>query len=192
LPDLLEGGDLHAPHGEPARSLPASSRGQQTCRVGKLTAVRKLLNVWRSIRDDLPERHFPNEKELFKACSAEWRSANPAPDPAQWASIPDPNDRLAAALPALYEWYRSCEAMRANLLRDLAALPPAIGKNIESYPRTVTDALDAGWPHRSRLRRAAIGHAVAFETWRSLAYEGLTDIEAAQLIIGLVSTADRP
>jgi AcrR family transcriptional regulator len=137
-------------------------------------------------------RHFPNEKELFKACSAEWRSANPAPDPAQWASMPDPNDRLAAALPALYEWYRSCEAMRANLLRDLAALPPAIGKNIESYPRTVTDALDAGWPHRSRLRRAAIGHAVAFQTWRSLAHEGLTDIEAAQLIIGLVSTADRP
>jgi AcrR family transcriptional regulator len=137
-------------------------------------------------------RHFPNETELFKACSAEWRSANPAPDPAQWASISDPYDRLATALIALYDWYRSCEAMRANLLRDLAVLPPAIGKNIESYPRTVTDVLDTGWPHRSRLRRAAIGHAVAFETWRSLAHEGLTDTEAAQLIIGLISTADQP
>jgi hypothetical protein len=81
--------------------------------------------------------------------------------------------------------------MRANLLRDLAALPPAIRTRIESYPRTITDVLDAGWAHRSRLRRAAIGHAVAFETWQSLAHEGLTDTEAAQLIIGLISTADQ-
>jgi AcrR family transcriptional regulator len=137
-------------------------------------------------------RHFPNEESLFTACSAEWRSANPAPDPADWADIPDPYDRLARALPALFGWYRSSEAMRANLLRDLAALPPAIRTRIESYPRTVTDVLDAGWPHRSRLRGAAIGHAVAFETWRSLAHEGLTDTEAAQLIIGLISTADQP
>jgi AcrR family transcriptional regulator len=136
-------------------------------------------------------RHFPNETELFKACSSEWRSANPAPDPAQWTAIPHPSDRLAAALPALYGWYRSCEGMRANLLRDLAALPPGIGKNIESYPRTITDILEAGWPHRSRLRRAAISHAVAFDTWRSLAHEGLTDTEAAGLIIGLIATADQ-
>jgi AcrR family transcriptional regulator len=136
-------------------------------------------------------RHFPNETELFTACSAEWRSANPGPNPAEWADIPDPYDRLATALPALYGWYRSSETMRANLLRDLAALPPAIRTRIESYPRTITDVLDAGWAHRSRLRRAAIGHAAAFETWQSLAHEGLTDIEAAQLIIGLISTADQ-
>jgi AcrR family transcriptional regulator len=134
-------------------------------------------------------RHFPNEDALFKACSAEWRSANPAPDADQWATISDPYDRLARALPALYGWYRSSQAMRANLLRDLAGLPPAIRAGIESYPRTVADVLDAGWPRRCRLRRAAIGHAVAFETWRSLAHEGLSDVEAAKLIIGMISTA---
>jgi AcrR family transcriptional regulator len=137
-------------------------------------------------------RHFPNEDALFKACSAEWRSANPAPNVGQWATISDPYDRLAGALPALYGWYRSSEAMRANLLRDLAVLPPAIRAGIESYPRTVADVLDAGWPRRSRLRRAAIGHAVAFETWQSLAHEGLSDPEAAKLIIGMISTADQP
>src|SRR5215212_7442354 len=78
-------------------------------------------------------RHFPNEDALFKACSAEWRSANPAPDPDQWTTIPDPYDRLRKALPALYSWYRSSEAMRANLLRDLAVLPPAIRTAIESH-----------------------------------------------------------
>jgi AcrR family transcriptional regulator len=134
-------------------------------------------------------RHFPDENALFKACSAEWRTANPAPDPAQWTAIRDPHDRLARALPTLYGWYRSSEAMRANLLRDLAVLPAGIRTGIESYPRAVADVLDAGWQRRSRLRRAAIGHGVAFETWQSLAHEGLTDTEAAQLIIGMVKTA---
>jgi AcrR family transcriptional regulator len=135
-------------------------------------------------------RHFPNEEILFRACSAEWRSANPSPDPAQWAAIPDPHHRLVTALPALYGWYRSSEAMRANLLRDLAVLPVAIRTAIESYPRTVAEVLNTGWPRRSRLRQAAIGHGVAFQTWQSLAHEGLTDSEAAQLIIGLITAAE--
>ena len=134
-------------------------------------------------------RHFPNEETLFKACSAEWRSANPAPDPVQWATVPDPYDRLRSALPALYRWYRSAAAMRANLLRDLAVLPAPIRDAIEAYPRTVADVLDSAWPRRSRLRRAAIAHAVAFETWQSFAHEGLSDAEAAKLMIGLISTA---
>jgi len=79
--------------------------------------------------------------------------------------------------------------MRANLLRDLAVLPSPIRHGIESYPRTVADILDSAWPRRSRLRRAAIAHAVAFETWQSLAREGLSDGEVAKLIIGLISTA---
>jgi hypothetical protein len=59
--------------------------------------------------------------------------------------------------------------MRANLLRDLAVMPPAIRAGIESYPRAVAEVLDSAWRRRSRLRRAAIGHAVAFDTWQSLA-----------------------
>jgi hypothetical protein len=80
--------------------------------------------------------------------------------------------------------------MRTNLLRDLAMLPPPIRAGIESYPRVIADVLDASWPRRSRLRRAAIGHGVAFETWQSLTREGLSDTEAAKLIIGLISTAE--
>ena len=55
-------------------------------------------------------RHFPNEESNFSrhaALSGEARTRRP--NPAQWAAIPDPYDRLAAALPALYGWYRSCE-----------------------------------------------------------------------------------
>ncbi|HEY9376683.1 MAG TPA: helix-turn-helix domain-containing protein [Jiangellaceae bacterium] len=135
-------------------------------------------------------RHFANEDALFAACSAEWRSANPAPEPAEWAAIQDPRERLAAALPALYRWYRSAESMRANLLRDLAVLPPAIRAGIASYPSAIADVLDAGWPEPSRLRQAAIGHAVDFQTWQSLAHHGLTNAEAAVLMTRLIATAD--
>src|SRR3954470_9710893 len=75
-------------------------------------------------------RHFPNEETLFKACSAEWRSANPAPHPDLWTTVSDPYDRLRTALPTLYGWYRSAEAMRSNLLRDLAVLPAPIRDGI--------------------------------------------------------------
>ena len=136
-------------------------------------------------------RHFPSEAALFLACSAEWRNANPSPDPAEWAAITDPRQRLAMALPALYRWYRSVADMRANLLRDLALLPPGIAERIEAYPRTVADVLGSGWSRRSRLRQAAIGHAVAFDTWQSLAREGLSDKKAARLIMEMIIAADR-
>jgi AcrR family transcriptional regulator len=134
-------------------------------------------------------RHFPTEAALFAACSAEWRAANPAPDPAVWAAIGDPRERLSTALTSLFRWYRSSQTMRANLLRDLDALPPAIREGITSYPERVAAVLDEAWPRRSRLRRAAIAHAVAFQTWRSLSTQGLSDGEAAMLMVRLVDGA---
>ena len=113
----------------------------------------------------------------------------PAAHSPRRTTIPDPYDRLWKALPELYGWYRSSEAMRANLLRDLAVLPPAIRTAIETYTRTVAETLDSAWPRTSRLRRAAIAHAVGFATWQSLAHEGLSDSEAAKLMSGLISTA---
>src|SRR5688572_32436472 len=70
-------------------------------------------------------RHFPTEGALFAACSADWLAANPRPNPEPWIGIADPARRLATALDQLYGYYRSTEQMRANLLRDLDALPPA-------------------------------------------------------------------
>ena len=51
-------------------------------------------------------------------------------------------------------------------------------------------ALAAGWtdtPATQRLRMAAIGHAMAFETWRSLTGNGLSDAEAREVMVGFVS-----
>jgi AcrR family transcriptional regulator len=135
-------------------------------------------------------RHFANEAALFVACSADWLAANPRPDLARWAAIADPTRRLASALEELYAYYRSTEQMRSNLLRDMAMLPETIQAGIAGFAPAATAVLDTGWPASApdHLRRAAIGHAVGFETWRSLAAGRLTDAEGAGLMVRLVTS----
>lgn len=135
-------------------------------------------------------RHFPNDEALFVACSADWLAANPRPDLARWAAIADPLRRLDTALDELYAYYRSTEQMRANLIRDIEVFPAGIRAGISGFPAAAADVLEAGWPASSdaRLRRAVIGHVVAFETWRSLAHEGLTNGEARELMARLVTS----
>ena len=120
----------------------------------------------------------------------DWLAANPRPDVSQWATVADPARRLSLALADLYAYYRSTEQMRANLLRDIAALPAPIRSGIAAFPSSVIPVLEVGWADRSsgQLRRAAIAVAVAFETWRSLAGEGLRDDDAAELMVGFVTS----
>ena len=150
-----------------------------------MSAVAELAGVTRATL----YRHFPTEEALFTACSSDWLGANPPPDPSSWATVADPARRLETALGDLYAYYRSTEQMRTNLLRDIAAIPPRFRSGIVAFPPTLVSILEIGWPEGSdaRLRRAAIGHAVGFETWRSLAKEGLTDEEAAELMVRFVT-----
>ncbi len=57
------------------------------------------------------------------------------------------------------------------------------------YWQNVREVLDRGWKARGRKRtllRAVIGHAIEFETWRSLARrEGLDDEVAADTMVSL-------
>jgi hypothetical protein len=61
------------------------------------------------------------------------------------------------------------------------------------YLRQRADDLARAWPAspQERLRRAAIAHALEFDTWRSLAAQGLTDAEAAAVMVGMVTGVRR-
>jgi AcrR family transcriptional regulator len=135
-------------------------------------------------------RHFPDEEALFEACSAHWEAANPPPDIAEWAGIEDPDARLRAALEAMYAYYRQTEAMMANLLRDVEV--PAAGAGMAAfaeYLEAIRGTLLRGRPRR-RAVRAAIGHALAFTTWQSLARDQqLDDQQAVELMCRLVAAA---
>jgi AcrR family transcriptional regulator len=141
------------------------------------------------VRRSTVYRHFPDEEALFDACSSHWRAANPPPDPRSWSSIDDPADRTRTALRELYAFYDGTEAMYVSLLRD-EPLVPAVERRLRDFHgflHSIGDDLTAG---REQPVRAAIGHALAFPTWRSLTSEqGLSRDEAVELMSRLVEAA---
>jgi AcrR family transcriptional regulator len=147
------------------------------------------------VRRSTVYRHFPDEAALFGACSAHWAASNPLPDLERWRAIGDPDQRLTTALGEMYAFYRHTEGMLDNLLRDRAAVP-IIGELMGGYDAFLTAAAEiliAARGVRGKARRralAAIGHALEFSTWRSLArVRGLDDADAAGLMVRLVAAA---
>jgi hypothetical protein len=95
----------------------------------------------------------------------------------------------------LYAFYGRTEGMYTSLLRD-EPLVPSVARRLRDfygYLGAIADALMAGRGlrgHAARRTRAALGHALAFPTWRSLAREqGLTDSDAVTLMCVLVEGA---
>ncbi len=137
-------------------------------------------------------RHFPEERGLLQACQQHFLAAHPPPDPTPWAAIADPEERLRAALGALYAYHRATEAMTANVMRDAPTMP-VLAELLVERPRfmaALRAMLAVGWAipdDRQPLVLAALGHALDFETWRSLARrQGLADGQAVEVMVGLV------
>jgi AcrR family transcriptional regulator len=147
------------------------------------------------VRRSTVYRHFPDEDALFAACSSHWRLANPPPNPSAWAAIEDPAARAETALRELYAFYRSTDGMYTSLLRDEALLPivQRLLRDFYAYLGAIESVLMTGRGlrgHARRRTRAAIGHAIAFPTWRSLTHDQeLTDSDAASLMCRLVEGA---
>ena len=136
-------------------------------------------------------RHFPEEQALLEACQRHFLSEHPPPDPAPWAAIADPARRLRVALGEVYAFHRATEAMTANVLRDAPVMPAlaAVLGEMARYLAAVVALLAEGWrapDDRRDLQRAALGHALDFETWRSLTRrQGLTDEQAVSVMVSL-------
>jgi AcrR family transcriptional regulator len=144
--------------------------------------------------------HFPDITDLLKACSKSWTERHPAPDPAPWAQIGDPQQRLRTALTELYSFYARTEPMRANVLRDAQTMPELaalLEGSVVPYLGAVRDLLAEGWEvgddRRKRLL-ATLKLAIDFHTWRSLERgSGLSREEAVEGILEAVrSTVTRP
>ena len=148
------------------------------------------------VRRSTVYRHFPDEETLFDACSSHWAEQNPVPDVTPWRSIEDPDDRARTALGELYAFYRRNERMLANLYRDETTVEVVRDRfqGFHEHVAAVRDLLMEGRPARGRRRaevRAAVGHALAFATWRSLTIEqGLDDEDAVGMMVRLVAAAE--
>jgi AcrR family transcriptional regulator len=137
--------------------------------------------------------HFPDLRSLFDACSNHWDAENPFPDPARWFAIEDPTRRLRAALDDVYAWYDRVEPELALFLRD-ASLVPENGEIMERQATelaALADQLAHGFG-KPRAARAAIGHALEFETWRSLVRrQGLSRAAAVHAMVQLASAVSQ-
>jgi AcrR family transcriptional regulator len=135
--------------------------------------------------------HFPDLTSLFRACTEHGMRITGVPDAVSWRAIEDPAARLRFGLGDLYAYYRANVRLLGNIARD-RALTAEIGGS-EAFVARMTElfsALAAGWPDDAstqRLRMVAIGHAMEYETWRSLTDKGLSDAEACDLMLRLVS-----
>ena len=163
--------------------------------VGPSRASMSAVAEHAGVRRSTVYRHFADEAALFDACTAHWAAANPPPDLRAWAAIRDPDERLRVALGELYAYFRRTGAMLDNLYRDETTMPLVEERfaAFRGYLAAVRDTLMAGRALRGAARRrtqAALGHATAFSTWRSLTLEqGLDDGEGAALVRALVAAA---
>lgn len=137
-------------------------------------------------------RHFPDDRAMLGACSAHWLEAHPLPDPAYWTGIADPRTRLETALREIYGFFETGAPMLESVLRDESEMEAVAEVMVPlwDYFREVAGGLSAGWEvnrHGQRRVRAAVGHALDFYTWRSLANQGLPNHDAVEFMTGLVS-----
>jgi AcrR family transcriptional regulator len=143
-------------------------------------------------------RHFPDDTSMFEACTSHYATLVPGPDPARWAGIEDPAQRLRAVLLAFYDYYGKSEDVLTHAVRDVPHLPAlaAVLSPWREFVARVREELLEGWKARGSARTrlaAAVGHALRFETWQSLARgEALGDRELADLMVTLAEAATKP
>jgi AcrR family transcriptional regulator len=134
--------------------------------------------------------HFPDAGSMLAACSAHWDQLHPLPRRELWLGETDPRARLRRALDALYAWYESVEDHLVLFARDANAAPEnrELAERRAAARRELADTLLRDLPRRKAVR-AAVGHALEFETWRSLVRrQGLSRRGAVDAMLALVDS----
>ncbi len=152
-------------------------------------------------------RHFPDERSLLQACTGHYLAQNQPPNPSDWLSIEDAEERLRTGLAQLYDYHRRTEVMSARAASDIPQIPipREVLAPMFEYWRQVQEVLVEPWriggsderlvnEHlvNKHLVEAAVGHAISFPTWQSLARDqGLDDADAVLLMVRMVCCAAR-
>jgi AcrR family transcriptional regulator len=137
-------------------------------------------------------RHFPDEDALFAACTAHWAAGQRMPDTSAWLEISDAGPRLESALDDVYRFYEKAEPMLSRTTRDADSMPDFVRARTRAMTEERMTAILAAWPARQRTkaRRALVGHALSFLTWRSLCMEqGLSRKAAVTAMTRMVTGA---
>ncbi len=136
--------------------------------------------------------HFPDIDTLYEACTEHGIRVTAMPEPGPWKAIHDPRLRLQTALLDLFGWYRSNERMLRSVLYDIdpTAPPPTRPDPFDVRMMALFDTLLDDWSVADEFAPtflAVLGHALQFETWRSLTSGGLVDEAAVELLVSIVN-----
>ena len=132
--------------------------------------------------------HFPDELHALPGLLQHWAAKHPLPDIATLAEIDDPVRRLRRlSARSTRGTTRSRPIWRCSFATRPSS-PSGDHRPETSQLATLADAVSLGWPRRKSVR-AAIGHALDFETWRSLVRrQGLSRAQAVDAMARLVAS----
>ena len=125
--------------------------------------------------------HFPDERELFLACSGLALERAPLPAVESWAAIPAGDARVRHGLGELYDWFERNAAMAACVLRDAethALTRETVALRMAPTFARAAELLGEG---RGDRGRALLKVALGFGCWQALA-EGCSPAAAAELM----------
>jgi AcrR family transcriptional regulator len=130
-------------------------------------------------------KHFPTLRDLGLACSGLYSERNPAPDPSSWLSL-DGEERLQLGLTELYQFFDRNRAMISRVLADSVSdeltrelFELRFGQQMGAIRAALAEAL----PSRGNKALAALDLALSFGTWRQLSLSGLSNSDAAQVMV---------
>ncbi len=132
--------------------------------------------------------HFPDLATLLPACTAHWMEQHPLPDLAPVLAIDDPEERLQAALTALYGWYRENASMQRRVFGERPTVPELetwMAQSTDPMLAALASSFSAGFDGPDA--RTLVALALDFWTWQRLDQQGLDDDAAAGLMTGVVS-----
>lgn len=136
--------------------------------------------------------HFPDLDSLFEACTRHGIESTGMPDGASWSEIVDPAERARVGLSELTAWYRANRGMLDRVLADSDPGARDLDDPYSQRMRGMFDRLREAWrvpAKRAPVVDAVLAHAMAYETWRSLAGGGLDDERIVDLLVSWVAAA---
>ena len=113
--------------------------------------------------------HFPEERDLFLACSGLAMERDPLPDFAPLRARPAGRDRVCSGLKQLYEWYSRNRRQATCVLRDAenhALTREVVELRMAPAFQQAAEVLGEGLSRRSHT---LLGLALSFSCWNNLA-----------------------
>jgi AcrR family transcriptional regulator len=157
--------------------------------VGPLATTLSMIAEKAGVQRHTLYAHFPDERSIFQACSAEAHQRDPSPTADAWRDIADRTERLTAALTDVYGWYERNAQLLSNVVRDVERHPMvqelqrARAPVVQGWRDVLGEKLDA-------KQRTMLHIALSFFTWRTLTQQaGVKQAAAVTLMVEAVLKA---